>query len=178
MKSNRLYIVNLILGIFPVSRFFKFKVLLLRWAGINLGRNVRLYSSIKIYGSGELCIDEGTFIGHQVILISSAPASIKIGKNVDIAPRVFVGTGSHELDPVGIRMAGLGTSKDIIIGDGVWIGANSTILPGVRIGKQSMVAAGSVVTKDVAEYTVVAGNPARPIKSWCNEKNLWDMFSS
>jgi acetyltransferase-like isoleucine patch superfamily enzyme len=173
MKSIRLFIVNLIIGLIPVSRFFKLKWLLFRWAGIKLAKNVRLYSNVRIYGTGELHIDEGTFIGHQVILISSAPASITIGKNVDIAPRVFIGTGTHELDPTGIRMAGIGMSKDVVIGDGTWIGANSNILPGVHIGRNSMVAAGSTVTKDVPDFTIVAGNPARPFKRWCIEKKEW-----
>ena len=59
---------------------------------------------------------------------------------------------------------GLSAPKPIIIGDDVWIGTCSIVLPGVKIGKGSVVGAGSVVTKDVPDYCVVAGNPARIIK--------------
>jgi acetyltransferase-like isoleucine patch superfamily enzyme len=54
--------------------------------------------------------------------------------------------------------------KDIIIGDGVWIGYGAIILPGVKIGKKAIIAAGAIVTKDVADYTIVGGNPAREIR--------------
>ena len=54
-------------------------------------------------------------------------------------------------------------NKPISIGDGVWIGAAALILPGITIGERSIVGAGSVVTRDVPPYTIVAGNPARPI---------------
>lgn len=86
---------------------------------------------------------------------------ITIGDEVFIGPKVNLITINHDPNPDN-RSATYG--RPIVIGDKVWIGINSTILPGVRIGYGAIVGAGSVVTKDVPPLTVVAGNPARIIK--------------
>ena len=80
-------------------------------------------------------------------------------------PNVHLYCPSHPLDPTernGIE--GPETTKPIKIGDDVWVGGGAIILPGVIVGNGSTIGAGSVVTKDVAAYTVVAGNPARVIR--------------
>lgn len=87
---------------------------------------------------------------------------IEIGNDVFIGPKVNLITINHDPDPDN-RSATYG--RKIVIEDKVWIGINSTILPGVRIGYGAIVGAGSVVTKDVEPMTVVAGNPARVIKN-------------
>lgn len=86
---------------------------------------------------------------------------ITIGNNVFIAPKVNLVTLNHEMNP---ESRSTTTAKPIVIEDHVWIGINATILPGVTIGKNAIVAAGSVVTKDVEADTIVGGNPARPLK--------------
>ena len=86
---------------------------------------------------------------------------ITIGDNVFIAPKVNLVTLNHSLDPA-LRSATV--AKPIVIEDGVWIGINSTVLQGVTIGKNSVVGANSVVTRDVPPNTVVAGNPAKFVK--------------
>lgn len=86
---------------------------------------------------------------------------IEIGNDVFIGPKVNLITINHDPDPDN-RSATCG--RPIVIEDKVWIGINSTILPGVRIGYGAIVGAASVVTKDVESMTVVAGNPARVIK--------------
>lgn len=86
---------------------------------------------------------------------------IDIGNDVFIGPKVNFITINHDVNPDN-RSATYG--RRIVIEDKVWIGINSTILPGVRIGYGAIVGAGSVVTKDVEPMTVVAGNPARFIK--------------
>lgn len=87
---------------------------------------------------------------------------ITIGDNVQIAPKVNLVTLNHDLSAGGNRKATY--CKPIVIEDNVWIGINSTILPGVTLGKNCVVAAGSVVTKDVPADTIVAGNPAKIVK--------------
>ena len=87
---------------------------------------------------------------------------ITIGDNVLIGHNVVLATLNHNLDPE--KRAGMYPSP-ISIGNNVWIGSNSTILPGVAIGENSVVAAGAVVTKDVPENTVVGGVPAKIIKT-------------
>ena len=78
---------------------------------------------------------------------------ITIGDRVFLAPKINLVTLNHDLKPENRNIT---VAKPIVIEDDVWIGINSTILPGVTIGKNSIVAAGSIVTKDVAPYTVVA----------------------
>ena len=87
---------------------------------------------------------------------------ITIGDNVLIGHNVVLATLNHNLDPE--KRAGMYPSP-ISIGNNVWIGSNSTILPGVAIGENSVVAAGAVVTNDVPENTVVGGVPAKIIKT-------------
>ena len=86
---------------------------------------------------------------------------ITIGNDVFIAPKVNLITINHDSDPEN-RSATYG--RPIVIEDKVWIGINSTILPGVTVGYGSIVGANSVVTHDVSPYTVVGGNPAKFIK--------------
>ena len=86
-------------------------------------------------------------------------AEIRIGDNCLIGPDVGIYTAGHRLEPEGRVLDGYGIP--ISIGDNVWIGGHSTILPGVTIGDGAVIAAGSVVTKDVAPRTLVAGNPAK-----------------
>jgi galactoside O-acetyltransferase len=89
-----------------------------------------------------------------------------IGNNVMMGPFVFVETANHRFDRLDapVREQGLEYAQ-VTINDDVWIGANSTILPGVTIGKGAVIAAGAVVTKDVPADAVVGGVPARVIKN-------------
>ncbi len=158
MKSYRAIIARGIMCLLPETRCFAFKRALWSWAGAKIGQNVRICSSAFILGVGELEIGDDTWIGHQVFIETGS--KVTIGAHVDIGPRVYIGTGSHKIDAVGSHTAGEGTSTPIVIEDGVWLGANVTILPGVTIGRKALVAAGSVVTRDFHEYSLLAGVPA------------------
>lgn len=87
---------------------------------------------------------------------------ITIGDDAFIAPHVQLITENHGISPDRRRYL---TSQPIVIGNNVWIGAGAIVLPGVTIGDNAVVGAGSVVTKNVEANTVVAGDPAKPIKS-------------
>ncbi len=89
-------------------------------------------------------------------------AEIRIGNNCLIGPDVGIYTAGHRLEPEGRTLDVYG--QPITIGDDVWIGGHSTILPGVSIGDGAVVAAGAVVTKDVPDNVVVGGIPAKVIK--------------
>jgi acetyltransferase-like isoleucine patch superfamily enzyme len=146
----------------PETRCFALKSALLRWMGIKVGRGVRVCSSVTFLGNGCLEIGDDTWIGQQVLIICSS--HICIGSNVDIGPRVFIGTGTHQLDPVGLHSAGVGVNKDVVVGNGAWLCASATILPGVSIGQKAVVAAGAVVTENVPDRKIVGGVPARGLK--------------
>ncbi len=90
-----------------------------------------------------------------------------IGNNVMMGPECMIFTVNHNFLNAGktIRSQGFSEEKPVIIGNDVWIGARVIILPGVCIKDGAVIGAGAVVTKDVPEYTVVGGNPARVIKT-------------
>lgn len=100
-------------------------------------------------------------IGHNTIINSRCRldnrGDITIGNNVSISQEVVILTADHDMNSPYFD----GRTKKVIISDYVWIGTRATILPGVHIGKGAVVAAGAIVTKDVPEYVVVAGVPAR-----------------
>lgn len=95
---------------------------------------------------------------------------IKIGNNVMVGPRVSFYTAGHPIDPQ-IRIEELEFGLPITVEDNVCIGGSATILPGVTIGKNSIIAAGAVVTKDVAANTIFGGNPAQLIRAINEEDN-------
>lgn len=161
MSSFKLYVYSIVARLLPESRGFGLKNALLRWAGAKIGRNVRVYSSASILGSGALGIGDDVHIGPGVIILSSQPSGIKIGSCVDIGPGVVITNGTHEIDREGSHIAGEGIAKPIVIGDGCWIGARATILAGVELPRKTLVAAGAVVTKSIeGESQLLAGVPA------------------
>ena len=88
---------------------------------------------------------------------------ITIGKNCALAPGVHIYTATHPLDAI-LRSQGAEYGKPVTIGDNVWIGGRAVINPGVTIGHNVVIASGSIVTKDVPDNVVVAGNSAKIIK--------------
>jgi acetyltransferase-like isoleucine patch superfamily enzyme len=95
----------------------------------------------------------------------NASISVEVGDYVLIAPRVFVTDSDHVVDPAGARTTLCHEFRcaPVVIEHDCWLGANAVILKGVRIGHHAIIGANSVVTRDVAPLTVVAGAPARPI---------------
>lgn len=162
MNNLRLYLLSGIVHLLPETRAFGLKRRLYRWADVKLGDNVRICSSVKIVGAGELEIGDNTWIGPETFI--SASSTIRIGANCDIAPRVFIGDGTHELTPERNRVADIETCHPITIGDGCWICANATIIAGVVIGQKCVVAAGAIVTKSFEGMSVIGGVPAKLIK--------------
>lgn len=162
MNSIVLSIVTGIIHCLPESRCFRLKRILLRLSGVSVGDNVRIASSVRILGYGALSIGDDTWIGHEVLIVCTS--RIDIGSYVDIAPRVYIGNGTHEIGINSNHIASKGFSKDVKIGDGSWLCANSTILPGVTIGKKCVVAAGAVVTKSFEDMIIIGGVPAKLIK--------------
>ncbi|MBP5426667.1 MAG: acyltransferase [Clostridiales bacterium] len=126
------------------------------------GKNVNIERGVFFGNGGEICLGDNSGIGINARL--SGP--IEIGKDVMMGPDVIIYTKNHNYSDINVPMIKQGsTAKDkVVIEDDVWIGARVIILKGVHIRKGAVVGAGSVVTKDVLENEVVAGNPARLIK--------------
>ncbi len=163
MNSLILFLAQKLFPIIPDTRGFGAKRFLLRLAGARIGKNVRICSSVRIVGDGMLSIGDNTWVGHQSLI--SVSEELTIGKNVNIAPRVFIGTGTHEIDCNGPSIAGKGVSLPILIGDGAWLCANSCITAGVSVGAKSIIAAGAVVIKNVPDGELWGGVPAKKIKN-------------
>ena len=92
---------------------------------------------------------------------------VTIGKHVMMGPDCIIYTQNHEFSKTNLPMDQQGFQKEqeVIIEDDVWIGGRVIILPGVKIGKGSVIGAGAVVTKNVDPYSIMAGNPARKVKT-------------
>ena len=93
---------------------------------------------------------------------------VKIGENVQIAPNVSIYTAGHPLHPDS-RNSGYEYGIDITIGDNVWIGGNTCIMPGVTVGNNVVIGAGSVVTKDLPDDVIAVGNPCRVVRKITEE---------
>lgn len=170
--STRLYLANTIAQMLPQSRMFRAKAALYHWAGIDIHRSARVISSARLWGVGRISIGEETFIGHDVLILTGNN-KICIGNHVDIGPRVTLVNGTHEIDMIGLRTAGRGRSDEIIIRNGVWIGAGSVVIGGCCIGEKSLIGAGSVVVTDIPDWVIAVGNPCRPIKRWDTVLSTW-----
>jgi len=118
-------------------------------------------------------IGDGTSIGRYCAILANK--KITIEKNVLISFRVLITDHSHEYSNIGIpiSMQGITDGKPVLIKEGVFIGSNCAVLPGVTIGKNSVIGANSAVTKDVPDYCVAAGNPAKIIRQYDENKNKW-----
>ena len=135
----------------PVRLFY-----LRRACGIRIGKDSSI--AMKCFISGEkITIGANTVINRFCYLDGRAPLSI--GNNVNVSHYTLIQTLTH--DPQNPDFVCL--ERPVNICDHVWIGARAIILPGVTIGEGAVVGAGAVVTKNVEPYTIVAGNPARPI---------------
>ncbi|KAK5137819.1 hypothetical protein LTR08_006587 [Meristemomyces frigidus] len=108
-------------------------------------------------------LGDNVFINFNCTILDTC--KVTIGARTLLASNVSLFSGTHPLDPdVRNGTKGPELGAEVHIAEDCWIGGNVTIVPGVRIGRGSVVGAGSVVTKDVLPYTVVAGNPARKLK--------------
>ncbi len=111
---------------------------------------------------GDVIIGDHTRIGIHCTVIGP----VCIGSHVNLAQGIVVTALNHQFTDKNRRIDEQGiTTKPVVIGDDVWIGANAVILPGVTIGQHCVVAAGAVVTKDVPDNVIVAGVPAKIIGS-------------
>ena len=107
-------------------------------------------------------LEDRVFMNAGCVILDTAP--VHIGPGTMLGPAVQIYCAEHHKDPVK-RAAGLEIGKPVTIGRDVWIGGGAVILPGVNIGDEAIVGAGSVVTRDVAPGTTVVGNPARVLSA-------------
>lgn len=142
------------------------------WNRFELGEDSTIedFSAIN-NGVGPVIIGDRTKIGLSNTIIGP----VTIGNDIRLAQNITLSGLNHNYEDVSrpIHIQGVSTAP-ITIGDGTWIGANVVVLAGVTIGKNCVIAAGSVVTKDIPSYAVAVGNPARVLKKYNPEKQIWE----
>lgn len=111
-------------------------------------------------------VGENFYANYNLVILDVG--KVRIGKNVMFAPNVSIYTAGHPVHPDS-RNSGYEYGIDITIGDNVWIGGNVCVLPGVKIGDNVVIGAGSVVIKDLPDNVIAAGNPCRIIRKITQE---------
>ena len=140
----------------------------IRWicyvlAGVKIGKGAHLHMGTQFFNPANVSIGDGTIVGQNAFL--DGRDKLKIGKHVDIASDVMIYNSEHDLNATDF----VAIQESVEIGDYVFIGPRSIILPGVKIGRGAVVAAGAVVTKDVDDFAIVGGVPAKVIGERSNK---------
>lgn len=157
--------------------FLDFELMVLRWvghipshtlrrvfyvlAGVKIGKGSVIHMWANFFDPKNVQIGEDSIIGDHAFL--DGRAKLKIGSHVDIASQVLIYNSEHNINDNNFAVADKVIKEPVEIGDYVFIGPRAIILPGVKIGKGAVVAAGAVVTRDVPDFAIVAGVPAKVI---------------
>ena len=138
---------------------------------LSLGKNTLIESLCVICTwHGDVILKEGASIGIGSIVMGP----VLIGEGSAFSQNCFISGQSHHYEDISRNFLRQGVeTRQVVIGKNVWIGANSVILPGVKIGNNSVIGAGSTITEDVPAYSVVAGNPPKIIKQYDSETKQW-----
>ena len=131
---------------------------------LSMGDHSALYDNVALVGNGEIRIGAGSTLGNNCVV--ACVERVDIGNNVMVAGYCYIVDQDHDFSSPHVPIAKQGVrSAPVVIDDDVWIGSHAVVLRGVHIGRGAVVGANSVVTSDVPEYSVVAGNPARVIRN-------------
>lgn len=142
----------------PTIRNMHFwRIFLLKAFGAKIGRNCKIYQSVRIWAPWNLECRDFAVIAPMVEIYN--PQKILVGRHATISQNAYLCGATHDYNDVNFTLV----SKRIVIGDYSWIAAHVKILPGLCVGEGVVVALGSVVTKDLQPWTVYAGVPAKPI---------------
>ena len=125
------------------------------------GENVHIESPFHCDYGYNIEVGENFFANYNLVILDVG--KVKIGDNAQIAPNVAIYTAGHPVHPES-RNTGYEYGIDVTIGDNVWLGGNTCIMPGVTIGNNVVIGGGSVVTKDIPDNAIAAGNPCRVIR--------------
>jgi acetyltransferase-like isoleucine patch superfamily enzyme len=142
------------IGYIPVHTIRKFFYWL---SGMRIGKGSTIHTGARFYNPANIIIGKDTIVGENTVL--DGRDSLRIGDHVDIASEVMIYNAQHDIESPDFSAE----RAPVAIGDFVFIGPRTIILPGVHIGKGAVVAAGAVVTKDVEENSIVGGVPAKEI---------------
>src|SRR3989344_21311 len=147
-----------VVGHIPSHYFRRF---FYRLCGVKIGKGSAIHMNTVFYYPPNIKIGDDTIIGERAVL--DGREKLIIGNHVDIASEVMIYNSEHNINEEDFADVEKAVREPVTIGDYVFIGPRAIILPGVTIKKGAVVGAGAVVTKDVDEFTIVGGVPARPI---------------
>jgi putative colanic acid biosynthesis acetyltransferase WcaF len=137
---------------------------LLTWFGCTFHGGAYVDASARITYPWHLTLHQSACIGHKAEIYNLG--HITLGKRCVVAQQAYLCTGTHDLEHPKVPLQ----TAPIVIGDHAFIGVRALIMPGVTVGEGAVVGGGAVVTKDVEPWTIVAGNPAKPIKTRDSDK--------
>lgn len=138
----------------------------------SVGKDCWIEPTLRCDYGCNITVGDTFYANYDCVFLDAAP--ITFGNNVLVAPRVCFYTAGHPIDPF-VRNTGLEFAAPITVEDDVWIGGSVTVLPGVTIGRGTIVAAGSVVTKDLPAGVIAAGNPCRVLREITDaDRALWE----
>jgi maltose O-acetyltransferase len=141
-----------------IRRFFY------RLSGLKIESGSTIHTGARFYNPSNIQIGKDTIIGENAVL--DGRDKLIIGNHVDIASQVLIYNSMHDVEDPDFKAI----CKEVFINDHTFIGPRAIILPGVKIGKGAVVAAGAVVTKDVQQFQIVAGIPAKVIRERKNKE--------
>ena len=125
------------------------------------GENINIETPFQCDYGYNIEVGENFFANYNLIILDVA--KVRIGDNAQIAPNVAIYTAGHPIHPES-RNSGYEYGIDVTIGDNVWIGGNTCIMPGVTIGNNVVIGGGSVVTKDIPDNMIAVGNPCKVVR--------------
>ena len=146
---------------------------------VSIGNKVFIAEGSWLIGNkNETCtlqVGDGSTIGHFVHIV--AERSVTIGENVLIADKVFISDADHGYKDISIPIQNqnLEIKKPVSIGEGSWLGDNVSVC-GASIGRHCVIGTNSVVVKDIPDFCIAAGNPAKIIKKYNFETNQWEKY--
>jgi putative colanic acid biosynthesis acetyltransferase WcaF len=158
LKRGVWFLVNGVFFINPLNGFSSWKVFLLRLFGGRIGKGVNIKPSVNIKYPWLLEVGDFTWIGEKVWIDNLV--KVKIGKNCCLSQGTILLAGNHNYSKVTFDLI----VKEITLEDGVWIGAQSVVCPGVTCKNHSVLSVQSVASSDLEGYTIYRGNPAIAIK--------------
>ncbi|MGY4385437.1 putative colanic acid biosynthesis acetyltransferase WcaF [Pedobacter sp. UYP24] len=157
-KNSCWYLVSSIVFTSRLVPFSNILVILLRIFGAKIGNEVRIKPGIYIKYPWKITIGDFSWLADCYI---ENLDQVTIGKNVCISQKAMILTGNHDYKSENFDLI----TRPIILEDGVWIGANTTICPGITAGSHSIILVGSVLTKNTIPYHIYRGNPATQIRT-------------
>ncbi len=152
------YLAKCLFILSPLPYPSRFKCAILRFFGASVGKGVVIKPRVNIHMPWKLEIGDHTWIGEEVFILNLE--KVMIGSHCCISQRAFICTGNHDYRSEDMAYK----SQPITIKSGAWVGAQVFVSPGITIGTDAVIIAGSVATKSIPDGMICGGNPCQPLK--------------